>query len=106
MVVRDRELEVELLGRAGGTAEFADEVLRRLEHYESLHGNSGWDRPVDVLLQEIQEECADISGWGLGAALQLEGAELHRLVVAMALGAAAHREIGALREQLALKRRT
>lgn len=99
---RDRTLELGLLERAAGTPEFADEVLRRVEHYESRNGNTGWARDVDVLLQEIQEECADISGWALGAALQLDEAQLHRLVVAMALGAAAHREIGELREQLAL----
>jgi len=102
-VERDRALERQLLERAGGTAEFNDEVLRRLEHYESRHGNSGWDRPLDVLLQEIQEECADITGWALGAGYQLDESELHRLVVAMSLGAAAHREIRALREQLALQ---
>src|ERR1700761_5382551 len=63
-VDRDHALELELLERAGGTPEFNDEVLRRLDHYESLHGNTGWDVDVDDLLQEAQEEAADISGWG------------------------------------------
>jgi hypothetical protein len=102
-VDRDRPLELELLERAGGTSEFDDQVLRRLAHYESAHGNTGWNRDVDELLQEIQEECADISGWALGAALQLDEAQLHRLVVAMALGARAHQELAELREQIALR---
>jgi hypothetical protein len=101
---RDRGLELDLLLRAGGTSGFDDEVLARLDRYETEHGNTGWDRDVDHLLQEAQEECADISGWALGAALQLGAAERHRLVVAMSLGAAAHRELAELREQLALQR--
>jgi hypothetical protein len=104
MAERDRALEVELLGRGGGTSTFNEEVLARLDRFEAEHGNTGWDLDVDVLLQEAQEECADISGWALGAALQLEGADVHRLVVAMALGAAAHRQLGELREKIALKR--
>lgn len=103
---RDRRLELELLERVEAESGFADQVLARLGHTEATKGNDGWERPVDELLQEILEECADITGWGLGAAHQLEEPERHRLVVAMRLGAVAWREIEELREVLATRRET
>lgn len=97
---RDHQRERELLERVQGPAEFTALVLSRLAAYEAEHGNTGWDRPVDQLLGEIEEEAADIAGWGVGAAHQLDDTQLHRLVVAMSLGAAAWREIRELRNQL------
>lgn len=49
----------------------------------------------------MAEECADIAGWGIGAAHQLDDVQMHRLVVAIALGTKAWQEIEELREQLA-----
>jgi hypothetical protein len=103
MPERDRDLERDLLVRAGGLEEFTEQVLARLDHYEAEHGNTGWARPVDELLQEITEECADISGWAIGAAAQLADADLELLVEAMSHGAIAHRKISALRERLSLR---
>lgn len=101
---RDHGLERELLHRASGSDEFTEQVLARLDHYESEHGNTGWDRPVDELLQEITEECADIAGWAVGAAVHLDDDQRLRLVHAMFHGAIAHRVICELREQLSLQR--
>lgn len=97
---RDHALERELLDRIAGSNDFVVQVLDRLDAFEAKHGNTGWDRSVDELLAEIEEECADIAGWGMGAAHQLTEAQRHRLVVAMSLGAAAWREIRELRDQL------
>lgn len=101
---RDPSLERELLDRTKAPNDFASQVLARLDHYEAKHGNTGWDQDVDELLAEIEEECADVAGWGMGAAQKLTETERHRLVVAMSLGAAAWREIRELREQLATGR--
>lgn len=98
---RDRALERELLERAKAPDGFADQVLARLDHVEASEGNTGWEQPVDELLAEMGEEAADIAGWGMGAAYQLDETQRCRLVVAIALGAAAWREIEELREQLA-----
>lgn len=97
---RDHRLERELLDRAKAPNALANRVLERLDGYEARNGNTGWDRPVDALLDEMAEECADIAGWGMGAALQLDDVQRHRLVVAMSLGAAAWREVEELRAQL------
>jgi len=99
-VQRDLGLESDLLDRVRGPDEFGAIVLARLDAYEAKHGNTGWDRPVDELLAEMEEEAADIAGWAMGAARQLDAVQRHRLVVAMSLGAAAWREIRELRDQL------
>lgn len=101
---RDRLLEREILDRTKAPNAFSQQVLARLDHYEAKHGNTGWEKPVDELLQEMGEEAADIAGWAMGAARQLDETQLHRLVVAISLGAAAWREIEELRELLATSR--
>lgn len=98
---RDRALERELLERARVPERFADQVLARLDHVEATEGNTGWEQSADELLAEMGEEAADIAGWGMGVAHQLDETQLHRLVVAISLGAAAWREIEELRELLA-----
>lgn len=98
---RDRQLERELLDRAKVPNAFAQQVLARLDHYEAEHGNTGWDQPIDELLAEMGEECADVAGWAMGAAHQLDEIQLHRLVVAISLGTAAWEEIEELRGHLA-----
>lgn len=98
---RDRRLERDLLDRAKAPNAMAEQVLARLDHVEETRGNLGWERPVDELLAEMAEEAADIAGWGIGAARQLEDGQRHRLVAAISLGRAAWEEIEALREQLA-----
>jgi hypothetical protein len=103
-VERDHDLERQLLERAKGTDGFNDQVLARLDHTEAKHGNTGWEQDVDALLAEMQEEAADIAGWGIGAGAQLDEAQRQRLAVAMALGAAAWGEIQDLREHLATRR--
>lgn len=80
---------------------FVDQVLGRLDHVEEREGNKGWEAAVDQLLAEMQEEAADIAGWAVGAAHQLNETQMHRLVVAVSLGRAAWEEIEALRKQLA-----
>lgn len=109
---RDRALERRLLSRtghgllfpAGALDGYRDQVVARLDHTEAKHGNAGWDRPVDELLQEMQEEAADITGWGIGAAHQLAEPLHSRLIVPMSLGAAAWRELEEIRELLATGR--
>lgn len=98
---RDHHLERQLLDRAKAPDGFSQQVLARLDHYEAKHGNTGWEKPVDELLAEMGEEAADIAGWAMGAASELDEPQLHRLVVAMRLGRAAWEEIEALRELLA-----
>lgn len=98
---RDHDLERQLLDRAKAPEGFSQQVLARLDHYEAKYGNIGWEKPVDELLAEMGEEAADIAGWAMGAAPQLTTTQLHRLLTAVRLGAAAWREIEELREQLA-----
>lgn len=98
---RDHTLERELLEQVNAPEGFAEEVLARLDHTEAKYGNSGWEKLVDVLLQEMQEEAADIAGWGVGAAYKLDETQRQRLLVAIRLGAAAWGELQELREQLA-----
>lgn len=100
---RDHRLEQELLTRAKAPDRFTEQVLARLDHVEATEGNVGWERPVDELLAEMGEEAADIAGWAMGAARQLSDTQLHRLVVAIRLGAEAWREIEELREHLAMR---
>jgi hypothetical protein len=103
-VERDHALEREVLERANVPELLATQVLARLDHYEQAHGNTGWEKPIDELLVEVQEEAADIAGWGIGAARQLDDTQMHRLVVAIALAGKAWAEIEALRELLAAGR--
>lgn len=100
---RDRQLEQDLLERIGAPPAYTEEVVARLDRFEAEHGNTGWEQSLDVLLAEIQQEAADVVGWGIGAAHQLDEGDplLHRLVVALKLGAAAWREINEAREVLA-----
>ena len=97
---RDHDLERQLLEQSSAHPGFAEQVLARLDHAEAKYGNTGWAQDLDTLLAEMQEEAADIAGWGIGAALQLEGPGRRRLVAAMRLGAAAWSELNELREQL------
>jgi hypothetical protein len=103
-VQRDHDLERDLLARAKVPDTLVAQVLSRLDRYEAAHGNTGWEKPLDELLVEMQEEAADIAGWAIGAAPQLTETQLHRLVVAVALGAKAWQEVEELRELLATGR--
>ncbi len=98
---RNRPLEREILERARAPQGFAEQVIARLDHVEATEGNTGWEKPADELLAEMGEEAADVAGWAMGAAPQLDDTQLHRLIVAVSLGATAWREIEELREQLA-----
>jgi hypothetical protein len=97
---RNRPLERELLERAKAPDGFVDQVLARLDHVEATEGNTGWEKPVDELLAEMGEEAADIAGWAMGAASQLNEAQRGRLVIAVRMGVEAWREIEELREYL------
>lgn len=100
-MLRDLDLEAQLLERTKGTDGFLDQVRARLAHTEAKHGNGGWEeKSVDELLAEAQEEAADIAGWALGAAYKLDEPGRSRLGVAMALAAASWRELQNLREYL------
>jgi hypothetical protein len=102
---RDRPAEQETLTRLGASPAYAEEVIARLDRYEAEHGNSGWTQDLDRLLEEIQQEAADITGWGIGAARQLEPDDplLANLMLAMRYGAMAHRELEVLRTTLATR---
>lgn len=97
---RDLELERDLLRRTGSPAGFVEQVLARINWAEA-NGLNGWDKPLDEILAESQEEAADIPGWAIGAALQLPPSLHHRLVVPMSLAGVAWRELGELRVLLA-----
>jgi hypothetical protein len=102
---RDRQLEQAILDRLGAPRAYNEEVVARLDRFEAEHGNIGWEQSLDVLLSEIQQEAADVTGWGVGVAHQLEEGDplLHRLVLALKLGVAAWREIDEVREVLAAR---
>jgi hypothetical protein len=76
---RNSEVEGALLGYVTGQPLFLCQVLERLKDYEEAHGNSGWERPVVDLLEEVQEELADVAGWSVGVAYQLEESDLLEL---------------------------
>lgn len=98
---RDHDLERGLLGAIGAPPEFTALVLARLDGFEVKHGNTGWDQSLDDLLAEMQEEAADIAGWGIGAANHTS--ELHpRLLAAARHGLAAWQELNAYREEVAV----
>ena len=100
---RDHDLEREILGAAGVRPEYSRQVLARLDHFEVDNGGNldGWDQDVDSLLVEAGEEAADITGWLIGAALQM-GPE-HRLAIEEVVqhAAAAHRALEELRLEVA-----
>ena len=97
---RDSALERDLLARAKAPDRFSEQVLARLDHVEATKGNTGWEKPVDELLAEMQEEAADIAGWAIGAAYQLEDPHRGSLAAAVRLGVEAWRELEWLRERL------
>jgi hypothetical protein len=97
---RNHKLEAELLHRTGGPAGFADQVLARIGHSEAK-GNRGWEKSADEILAEGQEECADIPGWLIGAALKMPDSYLPELIVPMSFGAAAWGRVQRVRELLA-----
>ncbi len=97
---RDLELERKMLASAGGSAGFHEQVLARINYAEAI-GLNGWDKPVDEILANVQEEAADVPGWALGAALKLPETLRRRLLVPMASAGNIWQEIGELRELLA-----
>lgn len=97
---RNPLLERELLARANAPTDLAKQVVDRLDAFEVKHGNTGWEQPAAELLGEIQEECADILGWGIGAARQLDEEQTTELVIAMSLGSFAWKKIEALRQSV------
>jgi len=104
-VERNRKLERELLELvAAERPVYIQEVTARLDRFEEDDGGNlqGWDADVDQILAEAQEEAADVSGWLIGAAAKLETHQLHKLVLAMRFASWAHRELGALRVELAM----
>lgn len=76
---RDTEVEGRLLRHVTTDPLFLAQVLERLLDYEERFGNTGWERPVVDLLGEIQEELADVAGWGVGVAYQLGQSDLLEL---------------------------
>lgn len=100
---RDRQLEHDLLCEAKAPPGFTEQVTARLDHVEAKHGNTGWERSADELLTEMAEEAADIAGWAVGVAHQLDPNLRPRLALAVRLGVAAWREIEELRELLAIR---
>lgn len=100
---RDPVVERLLLDQIGAPPEFLEEVLGRLRGTEEQSGNDGWERPVDELLAEVLEEAADVVGWGVGVAYQLDEPERQRLLVALRLAAGAWREVVDLIELVAAR---
>lgn len=43
---------------------FADFVLSRLEAGREEYGDQSFGTPMNMTLEEIEEECLDICGWG------------------------------------------
>ena len=48
----------DLIGR------FQAEWLRRLAEGAKTYGDASYERTADDLLDEIQQECIDLAGWG------------------------------------------
>jgi hypothetical protein len=44
--------------------EFAFQVQKRLENGKNTYGDTSFDKPLAELLDEIQQECLDLAGWG------------------------------------------
>jgi hypothetical protein len=103
-VDRDRALEQQLLEQAGGSSNYPRQVEARLDQFEHNDGGNvdGWDNHVDRILAEAQEEAADISGWVIGAALQLPAEQLSEVLAVMRHAAAAHEALEELRLVLAM----
>jgi hypothetical protein len=101
-VERDHQLELELLGQAGVHNNYRRQVLARLDQFEHDNGGNleGWDQAVDQVLVEAQEEAADITGWSIGAALQVVPERRAAIVEAMRHAAEAHRILEDLRLDL------
>lgn len=43
---------------------FVEAVNERLENGCATYGDSSFDRPLDLLITEIQQELMDVAGWG------------------------------------------
>jgi len=98
---RDRQLEQDLLEQIDAPPGLARQVLARLDWAERKYGNTGWQQKLDRLLAEIQEEAADIVGWGIGAAMKLDPARRPQLLLAIAGAGAIWQAIANLRLELA-----
>ena len=72
-VERDPERERRLFCVVGPLAAWRRHASERLEAGEREYGNSWAPRPLEELLWEIMEECADVGAW---AALALQALEL------------------------------
>ena len=103
---RNRDLERELMDLAAESTTYKREVLARLDKFDHDNGGNleGWDQIVDHVLAEAQEEATDISGWLIGAMLQLSVQHRAAIVEAMQHAAAAHKVIEDLRLDLVLDR--
>jgi hypothetical protein len=101
-VERDHQLEAVLLEAAGGTANYPRQVLARLDQFEHDNGGNvdGWNSHVDRILVEAQEEAADITGWLVGAVMQLQPEQRQKAIAAMRHAAAAHAVLEDLRLDL------
>jgi hypothetical protein len=42
---------------------YTDEVFSRLENGKRAYGDSSFERPLESLITEIQQELMDVSGW-------------------------------------------
>lgn len=45
-------------------AAFVSEVEKRLEKGAIEYGDESFDRPIEDLIGEIEQECLDLAGWG------------------------------------------
>lgn len=43
---------------------FIDEVYKRLKKGAIEYGDDSFDRPIEDLIGEIEQECLDLAGWG------------------------------------------
>jgi hypothetical protein len=100
---RDPELERELLELAGGNANYARQVLARLDQFEHDNGGNldGWEQDVDQILAEAQEEGADVTGWLIGVLLQRPDLR-DQVLVAIRHAAAAHCAVEEIRLEIAV----
>lgn len=51
---------------------FQDHVRARVEQGKCDYGDSSFERPITDILKELQQEIADINGWGFIAYSRIE----------------------------------
>ncbi len=67
---------------------FRDRLLRRLKRGYEAYGDESFDKPLPVLVDEIQQELEDICGWGLITWAKLQHLKARALVIEEKIAAA------------------